>query len=77
MCRWVCSTVHLYGYLAVKMDDEGNEHRKFIARRFGPYFGKDRYGVIPPKGMAEPTIPKIDRLITEAAPRPDKKESNA
>lgn len=76
MSRWVAATVHMYGYLAVKSTEEGEEQRRLICRRYGPYFGKDRYGVIPPKGLVNPTIPKIDALIAGKVPA-DKKESNA
>ena len=74
MSRWVCATVHMYGYLAVKATED-SEQRRLICRRFGPYFGKDRYGVIPPRGLIDPTIPKIDALIAGKVPATIAKES--
>lgn len=54
MSRWVCGTVHLYGYLKVTSRQvEGEEGakpktrttRRVICKRSGPYFGKDRYNI--------------------------------
>lgn len=60
MAKWVAGTVHAYGYLKVGKKD-GQEYRKLMFRRQGPYFAKDRYGVL--GTIDEPNIANIEKLI--------------
>lgn len=66
--RWTCGTVHSYGYLkVVKKDDK--EIRRWMFRRSGPYFGKDRYGVLAPY-VDNPSIRDIEaRIIASHSPK--------
>lgn len=61
--RWVAGTVHSYGYLKV-VKKEGEEVRRCLFRRSGPYFGKDRYGVLAPY-VESPDIKAIEARILE------------
>lgn len=62
MSKWFMGTLHAYGYLKVRRTEEGEDARRLIFRRSGPYFGKDRYGVLTPH-VDNPTIPQITDLI--------------
>lgn len=81
MSRWVSGTVHAYGYLTVKKR-EGEEFRRLICKRTGPYFGKDRYGVLAPH-IDEPNMLEIQKRIddstngTPAARAPRKSKAKA
>jgi hypothetical protein len=67
MAKWVAGTVHAYGYLKVKKQ-EGKEFRRLIFQRSGPYFGKDRYGVLGPY-IDNPNMADIEkRILTAPAP---------
>jgi hypothetical protein len=66
MSRWVCGTVHFYGYLKVKHNGE-NEFRRLICKRSGPYFGKDRYGVLLPY-IDDPNMVDIEKRIVDSMP---------
>lgn len=63
MSKWVCGTVHAFGYLKVTEDDDKNEFRQWIFKRTGPYYGKDRYGVLTPF-VKNPNLQAIARKIT-------------
>lgn len=67
MSRWVCGTVHFYGYLKVKQK-EGEEFRRLICKRSGPYFGKDRYGVLTPY-VDSPNMTDIAKRINDSMPK--------
>lgn len=61
MAKWVAGTVHAYGYLKGRRSRDGEWQSKLIFARQGPYFGKDRYGVL---GTIEnPNIATIEKLI--------------
>lgn len=62
MSRWVSGTVHAYGYLKVKQGESG-EYRRWLMTRSGPYFGKDRYGVLSP-WVDNPNLLDIESRIT-------------
>lgn len=59
--RWVAGTVHSYGYLKV-VKKEDKDVRRWLFRRSGPYFGKDRYGVLAPY-VDSPNIRTIEARI--------------
>jgi len=71
MSRWVCGTMHAYGYLKVKRGDDG-EYRRLIMQRSGAYFGKDRYGVLAP-WVDNPNMLDITERILNP-PKKKKKE---
>lgn len=67
MSRWVCGTVHFYGYLKVKHTGD-KEFRRLICKRSGPYFGKDRYGVLLPY-VDDPNMLEIQKRIEDSMPK--------
>lgn len=61
MSRFVSGTVHTYGYLKVKGPVEA-QYRRWLLQRSGPYFGKDRYGVLAPH-VDNPDLLEIEGRI--------------
>lgn len=61
MSRWFCGTLHAYGYLKVRTVD-GVDSRRLLFKRSGPYFGKDRYGVLAPY-VDNPDVLEMQKLI--------------
>lgn len=61
MSRWVAGTVHAYGYLKVKRNGD-EQFRRWMMTRSGPYFGKDRYGVLSPY-VDNPNLLEIESRI--------------
>lgn len=66
--RWVAGTVHAYGYLKVVKKDD-TDVRRWLFRRQGPYFGKDRYGVLAPY-IDNPNLREIEaRILASNTPK--------
>lgn len=61
--QWTCASMHVVAYLSVRRKKETKEEfRRLLAKRTGPYFGKDRYNVLVPF-VDNPTMPEISARI--------------
>lgn len=63
----ICGKMHIVGHMSTKVTEGTDDRRKTLRRiqfeHIPPYFGKDRFDCLP-RFMANPTIPKIEDLIT-------------